>query len=81
MQTTIDGAGRVVIPKALRDELGLRAGLAIEVSLRDGRIEIEPASAPMRLVARRGVAVARAEEALPPLSAQDVRDTLERVRR
>lgn len=34
MRTTIDKAGRLVIPKALRDEVGLRAG---EVELvRDG---------------------------------------------
>ena len=26
MPATIDGAGRLVIPKALRDELGLRSG-------------------------------------------------------
>ncbi len=43
MRTTIDAAGRVVIPKSLRDELGIRAG---EVELtRDGAgIRIEPVS-------------------------------------
>jgi AbrB family looped-hinge helix DNA binding protein len=41
MKTTIDMAGRVVIPKALRDELGFRPG---EVELvRDGAgVRIEP---------------------------------------
>jgi AbrB family looped-hinge helix DNA binding protein len=34
MEATIDGAGRVVIPKRLRDELGLTPG-AVEV-VRDG---------------------------------------------
>lgn len=43
MRTTIDAAGRVVIPKPLRDELGIRPG---EVELtRDGAgIRIEPVS-------------------------------------
>jgi AbrB family looped-hinge helix DNA binding protein len=43
MRTTIDAAGRVVIPKTLRDELGFRPG---EVELvRDGAgVKIEPVS-------------------------------------
>ena len=43
MRTTIDAAGRVVIPKPLRDELGIRQG---EVELvRDGAgVRIEPVS-------------------------------------
>lgn len=41
MRTTIDAAGRVVIPKSLRDDLGFRPG---EVELtRDGAgLRIEP---------------------------------------
>jgi AbrB family looped-hinge helix DNA binding protein len=41
MRTTIDKAGRVVIPKALRDEIGLTPG-DVEV-VRDGSaLRIEP---------------------------------------
>ncbi len=81
MKTTIDGAGRVVVPKPIRDEIGLRPGQEVEVIARDGRIEIEPTQTPMRLVRRRGRVVAEADSALPPLTADQVRDTLERVRR
>ena len=81
MRTTIDAAGRVVVPKTIREELGLRSGQVIEVSLRDGRIEIEPVPVALRLVERGGVAVAESEEPLPPLTIQQVRDTFERVRR
>ncbi len=45
METTIDAAGRVVIPKRLRDRLGLTAGTRIDI-VEDGaglRIEL-PAS-------------------------------------
>jgi AbrB family looped-hinge helix DNA binding protein len=83
MRTTIDAAGRVVIPKALRDEAGLAPGTEIEVELRDGRIEIEPAMVPMRVVKRGGSVVIEpvGDVELPPLTTEDVRDLLERVRR
>ena len=45
----MDSAGRVVIPKALRDRLGLEQGKVVEIRERDGRIEIEPASTPVPL--------------------------------
>ncbi len=32
MRTTIDSAGRIVVPKALRDWLGLRTGDAVDIS-------------------------------------------------
>ena len=69
------------MPKPIRDELGLVPGQEIEVSVRDGRVELEPVPTPMRLVGRGRTARAEPEVALPPLTAEQVRDTLERVRR
>ncbi|MGH2710133.1 MAG: AbrB/MazE/SpoVT family DNA-binding domain-containing protein [Actinomycetota bacterium] len=81
MRTTIDKAGRVVIPKAVRDALGLRGGEEIEISMRDGHVEIEPAPVPMRLVRHKdGFPVAQSDVPIPPLTAEEVRETLERVR-
>ncbi|WP_261567869.1 AbrB/MazE/SpoVT family DNA-binding domain-containing protein [Frankia gtarii] len=81
MRTAIDAAGRVVIPKALRDALGLRAGQPLEIAERDGRLEIVPASTPMTLVDEGDGVVAVAEADMPVLSADLVRTTLERTRR
>ena len=81
MRTTIDGAGRVVIPKALRDEAKLDAGTEIDVDFRDGRIEIAAAGAVMRLSGRGREAIVEAEGDMPMLTADDVRDALERTRR
>ncbi len=81
MRTTIDLAGRVVIPKSVRDEAGLHPGTQIDVEFRDGRVEIEPAAVPMRVVERGGRPVIVAEEELPPLTDEDVRSVLERTRR
>lgn len=40
MRTTIAAAGRIVVPKALRDELGLGPGTELELCARDGRLEV-----------------------------------------
>lgn len=81
MKSTIDAAGRIVVPKALRERLGLIGGRTIEIRERDGRLEIEPAPTPMRLVRRRGGRVAVPARKLPPLTDDIVRDTLEQIRR
>ncbi len=81
MRTTIDGAGRVVIPKALRDEAGLAAGVEVDVQVRDGRIELEPAIVAMRIVKRGRRTALEAEGQMPMLTSADVRTVLEHVRR
>ena len=81
MKTTIDSAGRDVIPKALRDRLGLAPGEMLELSEREGKIEIEPAPTPMALAKTKHGAVAVPESKLPPLTDELVRATLERTRR
>ena len=43
MRATIDKAGRLVIPKPLRDELGLRPG-EVEVSAHGAGLRVEPVS-------------------------------------
>jgi AbrB family looped-hinge helix DNA binding protein len=82
MRTTIDAAGRVVIPKQLRQAASLEPGQELEITERDGRIEIEPVSAPVHLVERDGfLAAEAADEEIPALTASEVRDLLERTRR
>jgi AbrB family looped-hinge helix DNA binding protein len=81
MKVAIDAAGRLVIPKSLRQALGLKPGQELEIRAGDGRLEIEIAPTPMRLKKRgRGVVAVPATD-LPALTADQVRDTLERVRR
>jgi AbrB family looped-hinge helix DNA binding protein len=69
------------VPKALRDALGVKAGQELELEVRDGRLEIEVTPTPMRLEGRGKRVVAVPAEALPPLTAEQVRATLEQTRR
>jgi AbrB family looped-hinge helix DNA binding protein len=81
MKTTIDAAGRVVVPKALRQALGLKAGQPLEIRAGDGRLEIEIAATSMTLQKRGQAVVAVPDVELPTLTATEVRDALERIRR
>jgi AbrB family looped-hinge helix DNA binding protein len=81
MTATIDAAGRIVVPKALRDALGLKAGMRLQLTEHDGALLVQPAPVSKRLVRRgKGVAI-EADEPLGPLSASDVRAVLESGRR
>ncbi|MFP3901442.1 MAG: AbrB/MazE/SpoVT family DNA-binding domain-containing protein [Acidimicrobiia bacterium] len=81
MRTALDAAGRILVPKSLRDSLGLAPGQPVEISVRDGRLEIEPVLTPLRLMRRESHLVAVPDVDIPPLTSDIVRDTLERVRR
>jgi len=50
MKTTIDKAGRVVIPASLRERAGLTAGSELEVTADDLGIRLERVAAGPRLV-------------------------------
>ncbi len=77
----MDGAGRIVIPKALRDAAGLTAGSPVDIRVVGGHIEIDVPATPMRLVERDGALVAVPDEPLPILTSALVRETLESTRR
>jgi bifunctional DNA-binding transcriptional regulator/antitoxin component of YhaV-PrlF toxin-antitoxin module len=49
MRTTIDVAGRLVVLRRLRDELGFGPGQELELSAVDGRLEVELPATEMRL--------------------------------
>jgi AbrB family looped-hinge helix DNA binding protein len=67
MKTTIDSAGRIVVPKSLRQALNLKPGQSLEIRAGDGRLEIEVAATPMTLQKRGKNVVAIPEIELPKL--------------
>lgn len=70
-----------MVPKSVRDRLGLTPGTEIELTERDGWLEIAPAATPMRLVGRGEDVVASTERDMPALTAAKVRESLEHTRR
>jgi AbrB family looped-hinge helix DNA binding protein len=81
MKAAIDAAGRIVVPKSLREELGLHPGVALEIHARDGALHIEPAPTPVTLVRRGKRLVAKPVGRIPKLTQEEVRNALEGSRR
>lgn len=79
MRAAIDGAGRLVVPKPLRDELGFAPGTELELSAVDGRLEVV---VPSRVAVEEGPHGLRfAAPTDAPLTAEQVREITERTRR
>ena len=79
MNIAIDSAGRLVVPKAIREEAEVRPGMPLTIRCRDGRIEIEPAPQPVTRIKKGRVAVAVAAH-VSPLSGKTVRRTQQQLR-
>jgi len=77
MVTTMDKAGRLVIPSEIRREAALEPGTPLEVRWRDGVLEIEPQPLSVRIVRKGRLLVAKPARKVPPLRAT----TVERTRR
>jgi AbrB family looped-hinge helix DNA binding protein len=74
----VDKAGRIVLPKPMRDELQLQAGDSLELELSGQEITLRPVREKMRLQRIDGMWVFTSDE---PLPADLVEDTMEAVRR
>jgi AbrB family looped-hinge helix DNA binding protein len=61
MEAVIDQAGRVVLPKPIRDALGLLPGTKVDISAYGAGAQLVPAGRTARLVEENGVLVAAGE--------------------
>lgn len=61
MKASLDSAGRIVVPKPLREALGLTAGSTVDISRYGAGLQLVPAGRTARLVTEAGVTVATGE--------------------
>jgi len=71
MKITMDSVGRLVVPKALRAELGITGPIELEVSARDGVIELAVADEAAWIGDRRGEPVILTDRPMKPLTVED----------
>jgi AbrB family looped-hinge helix DNA binding protein len=76
----MDQAGRLVLPKAVRERARLVPGMPLDVRVVDGRIEIEPAPARVTIEKRGGFWVAQPADAVPVLTHQAVDQAIDGLR-
>ena len=61
MEAIVDQAGRIVLPKFIRDALGLLPGTRVDISPYGAGAQIVPAGRTARLIEEEGVLVAAGE--------------------
>ncbi len=81
MRIAIDSVGRLVVPKALRDELGITGATELEIEARDGVIELAVPDVSARVEQRPGGVVITTDVQMKPLTVEDVRAAIDRARR
>lgn len=80
MTATIDSAGRLVIPKAIRERAGLTAGTRVDFRFHEGVIEIAPVEAEVEWETRHGIRFPVPADDAPDLSVEEIRDAIDNVR-
>lgn len=61
MEAIVDQAGRIVLPKSIRDALGLLPGTKVDISPYGAGVQVIPAGRTARLVEENGVLVSAGE--------------------
>jgi AbrB family looped-hinge helix DNA binding protein len=64
VEVSIDSVGRIVVPKPLRDALGLTPGTTVDISRYGPGLQIVPSGRTARLVEEAGVLIATADTAI-----------------
>ena len=64
METSMDSVGRIVVPKPLRDALGLTVGSTVDISRYGAGLQLVPTGRTAALVDESGVLVATGETAI-----------------
>ena len=80
MRSTIDRAGRIVVPKAIREAANLRPGTEVEFRVRGSHVELEPVPLAVTLQRRGSLVVAVPQADQPVMRVADVDRTIAELR-
>jgi AbrB family looped-hinge helix DNA binding protein len=80
MRTTIDSAGRIIVPKKLREAAQLQPGSELEVSLENGVIQLEPVAMPVKFKKKGHLLVATRPASTGTLTEDMVEATRDSIR-
>ena len=72
MRITIDGAGRIVLPKALQQRLHLAPGSELEAIVDGGRLVATPVVPEVKLIEENGRLVATTSQPVPRMTHEAV---------
>jgi len=74
MKTTIDRAGRVVIPKAIRERAGLQPGMELEITVDNGLVALLPAGPQGHIAYKDGLPVWEPPPGTPPFTLEQLNE-------
>jgi AbrB family looped-hinge helix DNA binding protein len=57
METTLDRFGRIIIPKDVRDDMGLEAGAVLQIEKEGEKIVLQPVRGEPRVKEKKGILV------------------------
>ncbi len=80
MKATIDKAGRLVVPKAIREAAHLEPGTEVVFRVVAGRVEFEPAPLDVNLKRRGELVVAVPRQSQPTLNESEVEKAIADLR-
>jgi AbrB family looped-hinge helix DNA binding protein len=77
----MDTAGRLVIPKGIREAAEIEPGMPLDIEVREGSITITPRASGVTLVRKGRWLVAQPNRPGPRLTNEDVNRVIERIRK
>ncbi len=57
METTLDRFGRIIIPKEVRDDMGLETGAVLQIEKKGERIVLQPLQGEPKISEKKGIPV------------------------
>ncbi|MCW4049752.1 MAG: AbrB/MazE/SpoVT family DNA-binding domain-containing protein [Candidatus Bathyarchaeota archaeon] len=71
-ESTVDDRGRILIPKEIRDKLGLQSGRNVQLTIEDDRLIVTPPVSPEKFIEELEGVIVDGEPEMDPLRLKDI---------